>query len=120
MFLWTGVYKLWDWPYTVWYNTFLRQAINQLYVIIHFNQNACPILDEAISKAELTVAELELQINKLKTEEAGMKDALLKMQALNEGLGQDKIELNKIIMQVCQNIHLFLLHINMTLVSIKF
>ena len=23
------------------------------------------------------------------------------MQALNEGLGQDKIELNKIIMQVC-------------------
>ena len=29
-----------------------------------------------------------------------MRDALLKMQALNEGLGQDKIELNKIIMQV--------------------
>ena len=45
-------------------------------------------------------AELELEVNKCKTEEAGLRDALLKMQALNEGLGQDKIELNKIIMQV--------------------
>ena len=36
----------------------------------------------------------------MKTEEASLRDALLKMQALNEGLGQDKIELNKIIMQV--------------------
>merc|ERR1712228_201090 len=38
--------------------------------------------------------------NKLKTEEASLKDALLKMQALNEGLGQDKIELNRIILQL--------------------
>ena len=56
--------------------------------------------DEALSKAELSKAELELEINKVKTEEASLRDALLKMQALNEGLGQDKIELNKIIMQV--------------------
>jgi rootletin len=56
---------------------------------------------EALSKAELCKAELELEINKVKTEEASLRDALLKMQALNEGLGQDKIELNKIIMQVC-------------------
>lgn len=41
-----------------------------------------------------------MEINKAKTEEACLRDALLKMQALNEGLGQDKIELNKIIMQV--------------------
>ena len=45
-------------------------------------------------------AELELEVNKLRTEEAALRDSLLKMQALNEGLGQDKIELNKIIMQV--------------------
>ena len=57
-------------------------------------------LDEALSKAELGKAELELEINKVKTEEVSLRDALLKMQALNEGLGQDKIELNKIIMQV--------------------
>ena len=56
---------------------------------------------EALSKAEVAKAELEVEINKLKTEEATLRDALLKMQALNEGLGQDKIELNKIIMMVC-------------------
>ena len=56
---------------------------------------------EALSRSELSKAELELEINKIKTEEASLRDALLKMQALNEGLGQDKIELNKIIMQVC-------------------
>ena len=49
----------------------------------------------------MSKAELEVEINKLKTEEATLRDALLKMQALNEGLGQDKIELNKIIMLVC-------------------
>ena len=59
-----------------------------------------PDSDETLSKAELSKAELELEINKVKTEEASLRDALLKMQALNEGLGQDKIELNKIIMQV--------------------
>ena len=32
-----------------------------------------------------------------------MRDALLKMQALNEGLGQDKVELSKIIMQLEQS-----------------
>ncbi len=55
---------------------------------------------EALSKAELCKSELELEINKVKTEEASLRDALLKMQSLNEGLGQDKIELNKIIMQL--------------------
>lgn len=39
-------------------------------------------------------------ILQVKTEEASLRDALLKMQSLNEGLGQDKIELNKIIMQM--------------------
>lgn len=60
-------------------------------------------IGDALSKAELQKAELELEINKAKTEEATLKDALLKMQALNEGLGQDKVELNKIIMQVKQS-----------------
>ena len=58
----------------------------------------CP--GEALSRSEMCKAELEVEINKLKTEEAALKDALLKMQALNEGLGQDKIELNRIILQV--------------------
>ena len=53
-----------------------------------------------MSRSELAKAELELELNKAKTEEASLRDALLKMQGLNEGLGQDKIELNKIIMQM--------------------
>lgn len=44
--------------------------------------------------------ELEGELHKSRSEEAALKDALVKMQALNEGLGQDKIELNRIIMQV--------------------
>lgn len=68
------------------------------YVMIH--HYLCTFLGDALSKAELQKAELELEINKAKTEEATLKDALLKMQAMNEGLGQDKVELNKIIMQV--------------------
>ena len=38
-------------------------------------------------------------MNRVRSEEASLRDALLKMQALNEGLGQDKIELNKMLMQ---------------------
>lgn len=55
---------------------------------------------ESLARLEVQRAELEVELNRLRTEEAGLRDSLLKMQALNEGLGQDKIELNKIIMQV--------------------
>ena len=58
------------------------------------------IADEALSKAEVVKAELELEVNKAKLEEARLQDTIIKMQALNEGLGHDKIELNKIIMHV--------------------
>jgi len=50
----------------------------------------------------LTKAELEMEVSKVRLETAGLRDALLKMQALNEGLGQDKVDLNKIVMQVCR------------------
>lgn len=43
---------------------------------------------------------MEVEANKLKAEAIGLHDALLKLQNLNESLGQDKIELNKIILQV--------------------
>ena len=36
----------------------------------------------------------------MKSEEIALRDALVKLQSLNEGLGQDKIELNKIIKQM--------------------
>ena len=57
---------------------------------------------DALSRAEIQKAELELEMNKMKAEEAKLRDILLKMQSLNEGLGQDKIELNKIIIHLEQ------------------
>ena len=45
-------------------------------------------------------ADIELALNKLKTEEASLRDQLAKMQALNEGLAQDKVDLHKVIAEV--------------------
>ena len=61
--------------------------------------------DDALSRSELTKAEIEMEVSKVRLEAAGLRDALLKMQALNEGLGQDKVDLNKIVMQVYVNCH---------------
>ena len=77
-----------------------KEALNRALLEKDVLQQEKGELSEALSRTELCNAELELEINKVKTEEASLRDAILKMQALNEGLGQDKIELNKIIMQV--------------------
>jgi len=57
--------------------------------------------ETALSRSELSKAELQLDLNKLRSEASGLRDALLKLQALNNGLGQDKAELNAMIIQVC-------------------
>ena len=51
-------------------------------------------------QVERTNADIELALNKLKTEEASLRDQLAKMQALNEGLAQDKVDLHKVIAEV--------------------
>ncbi len=60
------------------------------------------VTDAALGRAEIMKAELELELNKLKSEEAKLRDVLIKMQQLNEGLSADKIELNKIIVHLEQ------------------
>lgn len=42
---------------------------------------------ELLSAAELQRAELELELNKMRSEEIALRDALVKLQSLNEGLG---------------------------------
>ena len=42
----------------------------------------------------------ELALTKLKNQEAAVKDSLAKMAALSEGLAKDKVELNRILLQV--------------------
>lgn len=43
---------------------------------------------------------LELSTTKLRAEEASLRDALSKLSALNEGLAQDKLALNRVVAQV--------------------
>lgn len=42
----------------------------------------------------------ELALTKLQHQEAALKDSLAKMAALSEGLAKDKVELNRILLQV--------------------
>lgn len=42
----------------------------------------------------------ELALTKLQNQEAALKDSLAKMAALSEGLAKDKVELNRILLQV--------------------
>lgn len=60
------------------------------------------ITADALTRSEIQKAELELELNKMRTEETKLKDLLLKMQSLNEALTQDKVELNKLIMHLEQ------------------
>lgn len=39
-------------------------------------------------------------MNRLRTSEVQLKDALVKLQSLNEALSQDKVDLNKVIQQI--------------------
>lgn len=45
-------------------------------------------------------AELSLLLNKLQSEDAALRDSLAKLGSLNEGLAQDKADLNTYILQV--------------------
>ncbi|CAF3320875.1 unnamed protein product [Rotaria socialis] len=60
------------------------------------------VLSDALSRSESYRAEIEVDLSKERSESATLRDLLCKIQALNEGLAQDKIELNKIILMVEQ------------------
>ena len=51
---------------------------------------------ELLSAAELQRAELELDLNKMRSEEIALRDALVKLQSLNEGLGMLISKISKI------------------------
>lgn len=51
-------------------------------------------------QAEGSNAELSLLLNKLQSEAAALTDSLAKMGSMNEGLAQDKSDLNTYILQV--------------------
>ena len=51
-------------------------------------------------QAESSNAELSLLLNKLQSEDSALRDSLAKMASMNEGLAQDKVDLNTYIFQV--------------------
>ena len=62
------------------------------------------LLADALSRSETYRSEIEVDLSKERSESAALRDLLCKIQALNEGLAQDKIELNKIILLVSEKI----------------
>ena len=52
-------------------------------------------------QAEAGRVELELSMTRLRAEEASLQDSLSKLSALNESLAQDKLDLNRLVAQVC-------------------
>lgn len=67
---------------------------------VSYSVNFDRCTESALTRTELSKSELELDLNKVRSEASGLRDALLKLQALNNGLGQDKAELNAMINQV--------------------
>lgn len=51
-------------------------------------------------QAESRTAELSSLFNKLQSEDAAVRDSLAKVGSMNEGLAQDKVDLNTYIHQV--------------------
>lgn len=52
-------------------------------------------------QAESRTAELSSMLNKVQSEDAALKDSLAKLGSMNEGLAQDKVDLNTYIHRVC-------------------
>jgi hypothetical protein len=82
---------------------FWKEKQNWIFVIF---------LADALSRSESYRAEVEVELSKERSESAALRDLLCKVQALNEGLAHDKIELNKIILLVC----VFLLNWDKTII----
>lgn len=60
------------------------------------------VTSDALSRVEIQRAELELETNKMKADDAKLRDFLMKMQSMNDVLGHEKMELNKIIIHLEQ------------------
>jgi len=60
-----------------------------------------------LSKAAEDKSKLEAEVTKSRCELANLQDALHEMKVASDGLSQDKIDLNKVIMQVRHFLSLF-------------
>uniref|UniRef100_A0A3Q2DL06 Rootletin-like coiled-coil domain-containing protein n=1 Tax=Cyprinodon variegatus TaxID=28743 RepID=A0A3Q2DL06_CYPVA len=56
--------------------------------------------DAERSELNLSITELSLQLSKLQSEDAALRDSVVKMGSMNEVLAQDKVDLNNYILKV--------------------
>jgi SMC interacting uncharacterized protein involved in chromosome segregation len=57
-------------------------------------------LEAALRKSEMQKSDLEMELSRMKAEEANLKDALLKLHSLNDALNHDKNELSIAVIKV--------------------
>ncbi|KAI4829341.1 hypothetical protein KUCAC02_023387 [Chaenocephalus aceratus] len=79
--------------------TVMKEALSQRTLQKEVLENDRASLALALSKMESQCATHELALTNLKNQEAAVKDSLAKMAALSEGLAEDKVELNRIVLQ---------------------
>ncbi|KAK5930141.1 hypothetical protein CgunFtcFv8_026404 [Champsocephalus gunnari] len=77
----------------------VKEALSQRTLQKEVLENDRASLALALSKMESQCATHELALTNLKNQEAAVKDSLAKMAALSEGLAEDKVELNRILLQ---------------------
>ncbi|XP_069775013.1 rootletin-like isoform X7 [Narcine bancroftii] len=78
----------------------VKEALMQASLDKEVQENEKAELKGALSKVQSANAEKELILSKLRTEQASLRDSLSKLSAFNEVLAQDKVQLNKIILEL--------------------
>jgi len=58
------------------------------------------LTDERLCQAAVDKSELEAEVTKSRSDTVNLQDSLDKMKLTSDGLSQDKVDLNKIIMRV--------------------
>ncbi|XP_078801637.1 ciliary rootlet coiled-coil protein 2 isoform X1 [Oryzias latipes] len=77
----------------------IKEAFSQITLQKELLENDKAGLSEALTKMESQLAAKDCALAKLQNQEADLKDTVVKMAALSEGLAKDKVALSRIVMQ---------------------
>ncbi|RVE73900.1 hypothetical protein OJAV_G00035780 [Oryzias javanicus] len=77
----------------------IKEAFSQVTLQKELLENDKASLSEALSKMEIQLTAKDCALTKLHNQEADLKDTVVKMAVLSEGLAKDKVALSRIVMQ---------------------
>ncbi|XP_051846432.1 ciliary rootlet coiled-coil protein 2-like [Antechinus flavipes] len=80
----------------------VKESLNQAVLEKEVLESQKEGLRCSLAQVEASSAQLESQITKMRTEDTERRDSLVKMAALTESLAQDKVSLNRVILQLEQ------------------